>query len=238
MAHQTYRHKRAAGASSWGFIDDRRRFRPAIFCPWQVATNLVVLVVARDYQREYQRRNLLARERGFVGYWQERRAPRQLRRVEDFVRLPESARHSRTEAMRVVGLARQERTTVEAAARKLKVPVGSVRYWAGDALEPTRQGRTLPRVSDGLTRLRPIFLVGEPEVVLVALRGSRAADRAHAIFAVQWMFITGEADTSSLEAIRGKRVAGRTVESDPDVLRRIGSAGGASVLDSYKDAVG
>jgi hypothetical protein len=52
------------------------------------------------------------------------------------------------------------------------------------------------------------------------------------------MFITGEADTSSLEAIRGRRVAGRTVESDPDVLRRIGSAGGASVIDSYKDAVG
>jgi hypothetical protein len=197
-----------------------------------------VLVPARDYKQEYQRRNALAREHGFSGYWQQRRAGRRLRRVEDFARLPESARHSRMEAMRVVGLAKRDKTTIEAAARKLKVPVSSVRYWAGEALEPTRQGRTLPRVTDRLTRLRPIFLIGEPEVVLVALRGSRAADRAHAIFAVQWLFITGEADASSLKAIRGLRVAGRTVESDPDILRRIGSAGGASVLDSYRDTIG
>ena len=30
----------------------------------------------RNYKAEYQSRNTLARERGFTGYWQERRSPR------------------------------------------------------------------------------------------------------------------------------------------------------------------
>ena len=192
----------------------------------------------RNYKAEYRRRALLARQRGFGSYWQERRSRRLPRRSSDFAALPESARESRTDALRVLGLARRKRTTVEAAARELGVPMATVRYWAADALEPTRQGRTLPRTADRLTRLRPLLVEGESELVFVTVRGSRAADRADDVFELQWDYITGRAKAAELERIRGVRVSGRTVESDPERLKRIAHLGGFDVPEAYREIVG
>ena len=71
---------------------------------------------------------------------------------------PASRAHKR---MGVLNRARREHTTVEAAARELGVPMATVRYRLADALEPTKQGRTLPRSADRLTRLRPLLIEGE-----------------------------------------------------------------------------
>ena len=38
----------------------------------------------RDYKAEYQRRNELARKRGFPSYWKERNTPRMIRSERDF----------------------------------------------------------------------------------------------------------------------------------------------------------
>ena len=192
----------------------------------------------RNYRAEYRRRALLARQRGFGSYWQERRSPRYLRRSSDFGALPESARQSRTDALRVLGLARRKRMTVEAAARELGVPMATARYWVADALEPTRKGRTLPRTADRLTRLRPLLFEGESELVFVTVRGSRAADRADQVFQLQWDYITGRASAKELERIRSVRLGGCTAEFDPERLKRVAQLGGFDVPEAYREILG
>lgn len=137
----------------------------------------------------------------------------------------------------MVQRARLDRTTVEAAAAQAGVPMGDVRYWAGAALEPTRQGRTLPREGDRLLRLRPLLVEGESELVFVPVRGSRVADRADAVFDVQWRYVTGQADEAELDQIRGLRIAGRTVESSPDRLDYLARAGGLDADEVYRELV-
>jgi hypothetical protein len=192
----------------------------------------------RNYKLEYQRRRKRASELGFASDWQRRRAPRELKSPKDFALLSDRAREARSRALSVVHRARSERTTIEAAAAELGVPVASVRHWAGDALEPTRRGRTLPREGDRLLRLRPLLLEGESEVSFVPIRGSRAADRADAVFDVQWQYATGQADAAELEQIRGVRVAGRTVESDPVRLGYLARAGAMNTDEVYRELIG
>jgi hypothetical protein len=192
----------------------------------------------RDYAAEYRRRKQRARELGFPSDSARRLGPRRLGHVSDFARLPESARASRSQALSVVHRARAQRTTVEEAANELGVSVRSVRYWAGEALEPTRRGRTLPRAGDRLLRLRPLILEGENELVFVAVRGSGAADRADAVFDLQWRFITGQADEAELDQIRGARIAGRVVESEPDRLEHLARAGTLDSDEIYRELVG
>jgi hypothetical protein len=105
--------------------------------------------------------------------------------------------------------------TVEEAAAEAGVSMATVRYWAPEALEPKRRGRTLPTAGDKLTRLRPIVLEDESELTFLVVRGSRAADRADEVFDIQWRFANGHAAEAELERIRGVRIAGRTVETDP-----------------------
>jgi hypothetical protein len=192
----------------------------------------------RDYAAERRRRDALARERGFASYSAQRRAPRRLTRPADFARLPERPRESRSKALSVVHRARTERTTIEAAANEFGVSMRTVRYWAGDALEPTRRGRTLPREGDRLLRLRPLILEGDSELVFVPVRGSRAADRADEVFDVQWRYATGHADESELDRIRGQKVAGRAVESDPVRLDYLARAGELDLPEAYREIVG
>jgi len=192
----------------------------------------------RDYAAEYQRRQERARERGFESYWQERRSPRRLIRAGDFSLLPERARDSRTKALRVVSLARSDRITVETAAERLGVPMRDVRYWAPGALSRTRRGETLSRRGDRLARLRPVIFEGEGESSFALIRGSKAAERADWIFDIQWRFIAGHAEEAELELIRGVRVAGRTVESDPDRLELLARAGAIDIGEAYRDVVG
>jgi hypothetical protein len=174
---------------------------------------------------------------GFESEWARRQAPRRLRSVGDFGRLPEAARQSRTDALRVVGRARRERTTIEAAARAMGVDPAVVAYWAPEAIEPARKGWTLPNPGDRLLRLRPLLLEGDAEVGFVAVRGSRAADRADRVFDVQWRYANGQADESELAAIDGVRVAGRRVEADPERIRYLAAAGALNPEDVYQALV-
>jgi hypothetical protein len=192
----------------------------------------------RDYQAEYRRRQQRARGLGFPSYSVQRRSPRRLTSPGDFGRLPEAARESRTDALRVLAFARDQQTTVEAAARQLDVPIATVRYWVPEALEPRRQGLTLPREADRLLRLRPLMLEGESEVTFVAVRGSRAADLADEVFNLQWQYVNGRADAADLERIRGDRIAGRTVEADPDRLGYLARAGAIDIPEAYRSIVG
>lgn len=192
---------------------------------------------SRDFAVEYRRRQNRARKLGFGGESQRRKAPRKLRSAADFGRLPERARESRSRALSVVHQARLERTTIEAAAATAGVSIADVRYWAPEALEPTRQGRTLPRPGDRLLRLRPLLLQGDGEVTFVTVRGSRAADRADAVFDVQWRYAAGAADEAELERIEGVRIDGQRVEADPERLRYLAAAGALDTDDVYQALV-
>jgi len=192
----------------------------------------------RDYAAEHRRRNEAARERGFSSYAQQRRAPRRLTRPGDFALLPEAARESRTDALRAIGLSRKQQTSVEEAVAEVGISMRTVRFWAPEALEPQRRGRTLPTRGDRLTRLRPIVLEDESELVFLTVRGSRAADRGDHIFDVQWRFITGHADDAELATIRGLRINGRVVESNPARLVLMAGAGVIDVPEAYREIVG
>jgi len=192
----------------------------------------------RNHRAEYRRRQELARARGFRNYAEQRRAPRKIRNAKDLARLPLSARDSRSDALRVLRISREERLPIEAVARREGVPADSVRWWAPDALRPTRGGRTLPTIGDRLLRLRPIILEDAGGVDFVEVRGSAATGRVEDAFDLQWGFITGRVDASELERLRGVRATGRPVEANPERLREIAAAGGVDVPEAYKAVIG
>lgn len=191
----------------------------------------------RDYKAEYRRRDQRARQLGFTGYSQQRRYSPKLRNTRDLARLPESARAARSDALHVIGIARERRITIEEAARREQVPMHVVGWWAPDATQPTRRGRTLPRAGDRLLRLRPVILEGDDGVEFVPTYGSGAARRADRIFDVQWRYAHGEAGEDELASIRGQRVAGRTAESDPARLVAIADAGSFDTEEAYRAVV-
>jgi hypothetical protein len=195
-------------------------------------------VKRRDYRAEYRRRQELARERGFRNYSKQREAPRRIRNSADLARLSEAARGSRKSALRVLRISREEGVPIEKVARREGVSADTVRWWAADALQPTRGGRTMPTRGDRLLRMRPIILEDAGGADLIEVRGSAATVRAQEAFDLQWGFINGTVDAVELQRLRGVRVAGRPVEADPERLREIAAAGGVDVPDAYRAVLG
>ncbi|MGH3427234.1 MAG: hypothetical protein ACRDQZ_06660 [Mycobacteriales bacterium] len=191
----------------------------------------------RDYRAEYERRQELARQRGFSGYWQQRTAPRTRRGQLDPTRLPGKAREGRRDALSVIHLARETGVSVEIAAALRGVPMQRVRWYAKDALGPTRNGRTMPTRADRMPRLRPVFVEGEDHVVFVTLRGSRAADRLADAFDVQWRYLHGDATDDEVRALAGLRAGGRRVEADPRRLDVIAALGEPNPDEVYRELV-
>lgn len=192
--------------------------------------------MVRDHRREYQARNQRARERGFPSYAAQRRAPRRITAVAALARLPDTARDSRSAASLVISRARLERIPVEVAAGREGVPMSAVRWWFPEALRPRHGGRTFPTRADRNLRMRPLVVDGT--LTFVATRGSRAAELAEQVFAAQWRFVHGRATAQDVARFRGLRLAGRVVETDPDVLERLGYQGLFAELDEiYRDVL-
>lgn len=70
------------------------------------------------------------------------------------------------------------------------------------------------------------------------MRGSRAADRAHAVFDVQWRYANNQADESELAQIEGIRIGGQEVEANPERLYYLAAAGALDPEDPYRELVG
>jgi hypothetical protein len=167
----------------------------------------------------YARQMQLAAERGFPSVRAMRSADRIPGRLDDFLRLPEPVRLSRADADAALRVARRERIPVEVAARREHTSLATVRWWFGDALGPTRRGRTRPLRADRYLRVRT-FISGD-ERVFVAVRGSRAAAAAAEANALQWQFVHGRADPRQLERLRGLRIGGRLVQADAGELMEV-----------------
>jgi hypothetical protein len=190
----------------------------------------------RDYGAEYRRRQELARMRGYRGYWQQRSGSRtpsgeQLRHA------PERVREARRDALAVIHLARDTGMSVEDAARFRGVPMEVVRFFADEALRPTRGRRTFPKRSDRLKRLRPVFIEGETSVQFVVAGGSTEADRLSQAFATQWDYLHGRASRDDVRRLGRMRAGGGRVESDPDRLDLIGALGEANPDEVYRELV-
>jgi hypothetical protein len=190
----------------------------------------------RDYKAEYRRRQELARMRGAGGYWQQRTSPRRPT-GEQLKQVPEKVRDARRAALSVIHLARDTGLTVEQAARLSGVPMEVVRWYAGDALRPTRGGQTLPTKTDRLQRLRPIYVEGETSVQFVVARGSSQADRLSHAFDVQWRYLHGEATEADVRALSGQRAGPHRVEADPRHLDVIAALGEPNPDEVYRELV-
>jgi hypothetical protein len=164
----------------------------------------------------------------------------QIRSIEDYQDLSESERTARSRALQALAIARREGRELEWAAGQAGASMDEVREWVGDALRPTRRGRTFAKPWDSLARVRPLFFVPESDdepggLDFVVLHSSGEASEAERIFDDQYRFIEGTASRSDVERHRGKRVAGREVEADPEVLIAIGEAGDADIVERYRE---
>ncbi len=112
-----------------------------------------------------------------------------------------------------------------------------VRWYAADALQPTRGGRTLPTKSDRLQRLRPVYVEGETAPQFVTARGSRDAGRLDDAFDVQWRYLHGEACDAEVRALSGQRAGSGRVEADPRRLDAIGALGEPNPDEVYRELV-
>lgn len=164
----------------------------------------------RDHSSEHRRRIQLANQLGFSSVNERRRSPSRIRSQRDLEALPGRAREVREGALRAVSIARADGVDVETAARLAGVSPAAVRFYAGDALSGPN-----PSAADRL--FRPMRLYSDGQTVDVDVRGSRVAsvlaDHHNAVRA----YLT-KGDVKPLRRFDGKRVGGRTLETDPDVL--------------------
>jgi hypothetical protein len=179
--------------------------------------------------KAHQRRNELARERGFRSYYEMRRlgGARHVSRQSPAVvsALPEQARQTRRAALEAVSIVRRERIPLSTAARRAGVAPSAVQFWARDALSAGEV-----RASDRLTR--QMLVISEGETVALDVRGSRQAGLVGEYWnAVSRFLETG--DMRALAKFRGRRVAGRTLETDPEVLEGLALSGGLQFEDIY-----
>lgn len=171
-----------------------------------------------------QRRNQLARQRGFASYSQQRRAARNPSKRAQLKALPESARQRRAEALGVISDARRLGISVTEAAARDHVPLSAVVWWGETALDRPRSRAPRVRKADRLLRALPLVVDGELQIITT--RGSRAARTAVEAMKAQRDYLAGEPGAlARLARLRGKRVGGHAIETDPAVLDEIGRRG-------------
>ena len=188
------------------------------------------MVVRRDHRSVYERRNQLARERGFRNYYEVRKlggahgVTRQSAPV--LASLSERARETRRSALEAVSIMRHERIPLARAARRAGVEPSTVRFWAGKAFGPTGSVNPADRL------LRELLIVSDGRTMQVDVRGSRQA----AVVAAYWNAVSRfleTGDTRLLTKFEGKTVAGHVLETDLDVLEDLALSGGLQFEDIY-----
>jgi hypothetical protein len=163
------------------------------------------------------------------------RSPGRIDSPEQFLALTDEERESRTAALSAIGRAREDGTSVEAAAAQVGTDMRTVRWWASEALQPTGRGGTQPTPEDDLFRVRPIALDGD--VGFIGVPGSREAEKAERVFGIQWDFAHGTAGVDALVRLPGS-YGGRRVVRDPAELDELARRGLFNIEELYKALVG
>jgi len=188
----------------------------------------------RNYREEAERRNVLAKGRGFRNYAEQRKYGRPKDR-DGLLGLPEGAREIRGDALEVRRLAIAEHISPEAAARRLGHDVGAARWWIPESFGPRRDGVShLTRRSP--VELRPVAFKDAGQTEFVAVRGWKRAE-VERIWDIQWRIAHGLATQEDLDWLRGHSVAGRQVADTREQLREIARRGELDPIEAYRSVV-
>ena len=184
----------------------------------------------RNHRGEHHRRNARARQLGFRNYYEIRKrgGVKEITRQSAPVlgALPGPARRSRQASLETLLVMRRERIPLARAASRTGVSPSAVRFWAGDALEPSGS----PKAADRL--LRQMVILSEGQAMRVDVRGSRQA----AAVATYWNSVSRFLEIGDIRLLanfEGKTIAGHVLETDPDVLEELALAGGLQFEDIY-----
>jgi hypothetical protein len=184
----------------------------------------------REFSSYRQYRNALALRRGFRSWAAQQRAPREVKNRAQLAALHPEEREARRAAFDALALMRRESVSLRVAAARAGTTQAAVLRHVGPALELER-GRYHARPADRL--LRVMSVLGPDGVVHeVEVRGSRAASLISAHWAAIGSYLqTG--DEAALQALEGKRVAGISLETDPDAIEEWQRRGVLELEDIY-----
>jgi len=138
---------------------------------------------------------------------------------------------TRLRVFEAISLGRQENLYARTAAARAGTTIPTIRKYAPEVIRPGPLGRLEFTSADRLSRTMHVTTTEGDEVLTV--RGSRAATTvAQHANAVRYYLSTG--DVSVLDPYRGKRVAGKVLETDPDKLDQMARAGDLEWLSIYE----
>ncbi len=173
---------------------------------------------ARDHAAEYQRARQRAIELGFESPRERRRAPRTIRSRRDIESLPPRAVEVREAALRAVSIMRQDKLDLATAARLAGTTPTAVDFYAGRAFDDAGRLKAADRM------LRPMRIYSDGESVVVDVRGSRVASTIGEYHNAVRAYLN-QGDVTGLARFEGQRVAGRPLETDPDVIDEMARRG-------------
>lgn len=171
----------------------------------------------RTFVTEREYRNALAQAKGHKSWHEQQRAAKKVT-PKSFGTLRPSAKQARARALDALAKTRKG-ASLTRAAREAGTTVNTVQRYAGEQLRRER-GRVLANPSDRLFRVMNIITTEGVEES-VALRSSRQASLVgeHAN-AVKHFLATG--DDEPLRKFTNVKVAGRQLETRPEVLEELG----------------
>jgi len=186
----------------------------------------------RTFTTEREYRDALAKAKGHRNWYEQQRAPKKATR-KVFGGLRPSEKQSRARALDALAYMRTRDMSLTAAAREAHTTPNTVMKWTGTELAAKRGGRRVVTKADRL--MRTMRVVSTDGVVEVEVRGSRQATRiAQHMNAVKVFLDTG--DDEALRRLRGVKVAGHLLETDPDKIEELARVHELSFEDIYGDA--
>jgi hypothetical protein len=184
----------------------------------------------RRFRSYRQYRNALARRNGFRTWYAQQRAPQRVRNQDEAAGLHPAEREARRAALDALTYMRNDGLSLTRAAHRAGATPAAVLRHAGSVLE-LEGGRYRAQPGDRLLRVMTVLGLDGVEHE-VTVRGSRQASHVGEHWsAIDHYRQTG--DTSRLERLRGRRVGGITLETDPDVIDWWHRRGELQVEDIY-----
>ena len=186
----------------------------------------------QTFYTERQYRNALAKNRGFKNWYQEQRSPRKVTKkvLGTFKASQEGAYRRSLDALSHM----RKGESLKLAARKAGTTPNTVIKYAGSTLKRGPGGRWSAKSSDRLPGL-PMNVLTTEGMQFIAPRSRREASLiGEHNNAIRHFRDTG--DESQLNKFNGKKVAGFTLETNPEKIEEAAHVGELDFEDIYQNA--